>query len=90
MTITFQIEYLLNDDFDYIEVELEAFPTWDDGAYDDEYGTVRHTLAPTMEYTEVLWNKKLYSQFENDIIFSYIRDHYDEVEEKFINEFLNQ
>lgn len=83
MEIEFEIP--IQDSFFY--VNLEGFPTSQNDSFSHEFGIMSYEARMIMDEDPV-WNQKLYTDQQNDIIESYILKNYDSIEKTFVKEYI--
>ena len=88
MKLNFDIELDTTEEPEIITVEIEGYPKMTDDAYDDEFGTVRNILHPTMEDSIINWYTGQFTEEQNEKILAWIQNNISKVEEKFCKQFL--
>lgn len=93
MTLTHEIEIVnAKVELDYLEVEFEAYPRWENNSYDDEYGTVKMSSYASLEhYGSPTWDKSKHTPEENKLIEAYaLSNEFSDLEDRFCEQFQSE
>ena len=82
-----EIEFEIPIQDQYFYVNLEGFPHSQNDSFSHEFGIMSYKARMIMDEDPV-WNHKLYTDQQNQIIAAFIQKKYDEIETIFIKEYL--
>lgn len=82
-----EIEFEIPIQDQYFYVNLEGFPHSQNDSFSHEFGIMSYEARMIMDEDPV-WNQKLYTDQQNDIIESYILKNYDSIEKTFVKEYI--
>lgn len=90
MKVIATVEY--NNGEDYLDIEFEANPSWEDDSFDYEYGGVSSTqYYPPYAILEELpiWDESRYTEEQNNIIREALNNpkEYEKIEEQILREY---
>ena len=68
ISLFIEVETQIDGDIDYIDVELEGIPKWENGSFDYEFGTEKIPNYLSMEDSEITWDESMHTIEQNVFI----------------------
>lgn len=88
ITLDIEVETKIDGEVDYIDVEIEGQPKWENHSFYYEYGSINETNKMSsylaMEDSEITWDESLHSPKQNVFIKKHIDKHREDLENKII------